>query len=89
MLGYSVTKINTKFKDSLQSINWEQEPCNKSTNLSMPYFYEQLTQTYNKLFPLMKLSNKRRNDKTMDKQNPRKQYQKKTFIVSVISPKQD
>ena len=56
-------KNKGKFKDSLQFINWEQELCNKNTNQSMSYFYEQLTQTYNKSFPLMQLSNKRRNDK--------------------------
>ena len=39
-----------KFTDSLQSINWEQELCNKTTNQSMFYFYEQLTQT-SQIFP--------------------------------------
>ena len=56
-------KNKRQIKDSLQSINWEQELCNKNTNQSMSYFYEQLIKTYNKSFPLLKLSDKRRNDK--------------------------
>ena len=62
ILGYSVDQNKDRFKDLLQSINWEQELCNKNTNQSMSYFYEHLTQTYNKSFPFMKLSSQRRND---------------------------
>ena len=51
-------KNKGKFKDLLQSINWEQELCNKNTNQSKSYFYEQLTQTYNKSFPLMQYETK-------------------------------
>ena len=79
-------KNKDKYKDSLQPINWEQELCNKNTNQAISYFYEQLTQTYNKSFPLMKLSTERGNDKPWINKSLRKQYQKQTFIVSVISP---
>ena len=38
-------KNKDNLKDSLQSINWKQELCNKSTNQSTSSFYEQFTHT--------------------------------------------
>ena len=56
-------KNKNKFKEALSLINWKQEMKNKSVNEAMTFFYHDLTNSYNKSFPIVKLSRKRANDK--------------------------
>ena len=57
MLGCSVTKIKTNLKIRCSLLTGKKNFAIKTQFMSC--FYEQVTQTYNKLFPLTKLSNKK------------------------------
>ena len=63
MLGYSMTKIKTNLKIHCSPLTGNKHFATKTQINLCLIIYEQLTQRYYKSFPLIKLSNKRRNDK--------------------------